>query len=194
MNKTLLTLLGVVLSGNFVFSQMLPTDLPTELTTAGIAGTVVSSGENVDLNGPWVRTSTFDHGAHYRGGYYTNSAGQNMNVVMQNGTTLLVGFNSGQYNEYGVPTWGAGYRSEGSTWWAGLTNRLPDYGSPSMTMVLATLSATNFANGLTGQGYAVGGPAPEGWGQQPSGSTFVQQAQELNIGLTFENGQWTVEE
>jgi hypothetical protein len=192
MKKILLTLVGITSGVSFGFSQMLPTDLPSELTTAGITGTVVSSGETVNLNGPWYRTSTFDYGSHYRGGYYTNSAGQKMNVIMQNGTTLVVGFESGQYNEYYSPTWGAGYRSEGSTWWAGLTNKLPDYGSPSMTLTLPNLSATNFANGLTAQGYAVGGVAPEGWGQQVANtSVFLTQAQELNVGLTFQNGQWT---
>ena len=74
-------------------TRMVPSNLPTELTTTGISGTVTSSGETKDLNGPWYQTSTWDYGPHYRGGYYTNALGYNMSVTIAN-DRMDYGFNS----------------------------------------------------------------------------------------------------
>jgi len=193
MKPLILTLSGVALLTTVTWGQMLPSHLPSQFTTTGISGSVVATGETVDLNGPWYQTSTFDYGANYRGGYYTNSAGHNLNVIMQNGSTLIVNISKPDPNSpYGGSLWGAGFRSVNGTWWAGLTNRPPDYGSPSLILTPSnSLSASNFANGITAEGYLVGGPAPEGWGAPQGGSSvIVEQAEQLNVGLSFDNGQW----
>lgn len=189
-------------------------DIPSQLTLAGFAGTVQSSGEKLDLNGPWVQSWEWDYGEGYRGKRYTNSSGFTAQII-RTGESVILEANSGVFvsppgGGTPQPTWRVQYGNNNGTWFASPLQNIPEgppgsnSGTIGITMDTNSLTSANFANGITAGGYLVGGAAPEGWGQlsgggggtggsptpTPAPSSASPQVTQSTDGLILQEGQF----
>jgi hypothetical protein len=192
MNKIILTLLGVVGLAGVSWGQMAISNLPSSVTLQNLPVFSDSQyGQEPNYNGDWVESGTWDYGPGYRGKSYTNSSlpyGTSVNVTIS-GQDTFVNFYYIAHVDNGVQ----GYIQYRST--NGLNFSDLQLVGASVTGAPATLGTNYFANGFTPEGYLVGGAPSSGGGGGDdgggSGGAFVNQAKELNVGLQFNNGEWT---
>ena len=137
-----------------------------------------------------MEAGSWDYGPGYRGKYYTNSSlpsGTTINVT-SSGQDTLVNFYYLRNPAIGLQG-GIQYRSTNGLNFNGL-----QFVSGSATGTPATLGDNYFAKGFSPEGYLLGGvPLSGGGGGDDgggSGGAFVEQAEELNRGLVFQDGQW----
>ncbi len=204
MKTLLLTLVGVVgfTFGSVQAQNIAPSNFPTTLNFQNWSTPVTGYGDLNISSASFNRDSVMDFGPSYRAVRYRTATNGSSPIIMEvtlqenNGQkTLYVGLrdlsiSSGESRiaqaMYTGPTWDS----------LNITNTqsgmlmLP-YNFTSSPP--ATFSTANFVNGWDASGgFPVGGAASSGSGA--SSSVFVQQAQELNVGLAFQDGQWTVKE
>jgi hypothetical protein len=184
MKKTLfLTLVGVVGLTGMTWGQSWMDSYPSTLYLSNLSFNTVANGA-VDLTqAPWVKNPT-PWGWMYYSQPDPNGGTREIRVTEPN----AMGEFSVNIHIPRVANSPITISYSGASW-DNLTN--PSYWAPNfVSPPAATINGSNFVNGLNPEGMLVGGvyapPSPEA-----SSSVFVTQAQELNVGLVFTNGQWT---
>jgi len=194
MNPIKLTLLSTALMATTAFGQSLDiSNFPTNVNFQNWASQVNGFG-NWDLGSqPLTKELTFNYGPSYSGVDYSSTNGNyktGIRIADQGGTKIVI-------IELRDTT--ISYPSE---------NRLARtvYYGPSLTNLTmytgfdagiqnpygfsspppSSFGPNNFVNGLNAEG-----TAPIGGAGLSGGSTvFIEQAEALNVGLSFTNGQW----
>jgi hypothetical protein len=119
----------------------------------------------------------------------TYAAGRQLSVSIWSGQTLPTPFGSSNPVSITMDSTNRDFRNLA---FRSITIGPSSWQPKPFTNVPTTLAASNVVNGFTANGGFTGGlAAVNGMQESGSGGVFGQQAQELNVGLTFQNGEWT---
>lgn len=196
MNKILLTIIGVVGLTAASWGQV-----PPSLTVQGLGELTGNSPLQLQSGSITLGIAPYDNShsiytTSYGGPipvgtklhFYTSDDGKRFLQVFEklDGSYSLV---AATYQT--APSWMGGVSHE--LWVDGNGNPISSDGLSSSGLGLS-INPSNFLitydGGGFGPGYSLGGDDPDGGGA--SGAVIAQQASDLNIGLEFNDGQWTI--
>lgn len=195
MNKIIFTIIGVVaISSSYAQSP------PATLTLTGSDGfdniyTYVSSYSN----GPDQEIRHTYTAGSVAGQYYYSPVKEYVMSVMEPTTGPMYLYGMNKFQVMGDPnesTYLAAGKNLDSSGMITYNFYRDENGSPLGGVVdppIATLNYSSvFEGGGFGPGYSLGDDTDESEGA--GGAVFVEQAEQLNIGLEFNDGQWTVKQ
>jgi hypothetical protein len=196
----------LLVTATFGYSQSIIDSSPETLTFQNIVLEVWGDPANPGAPGvpnipidvstfTFTKTGSADHGPNDRTVFYTATQGSiNLGFQIQEGDMGMPGFTPPYTVRLHYEDSAAG--QAGSVWWGGedlsSMSEVPWIVKGAVVSAPVTFGSENYINGLGPNGYPVGGSLSSMGGDviNSSAQVFFEQAQELNSGLEFNNGQW----